>query len=358
VPKESVAMFLKIRNVPELLPKTYKPLEKLLNTRYLNDDAISSRESGNVADKKSDLLVCPPDVAYAVLANNLTTIKHFVDSSYESLKLLNLIIHSIKINDSLLLRKEASLLVLVHSFVKKIMDLSLKENISSQNKGLLIYCIITYLQQLHESWNVTPLATKYKNLSQALPAEALKNLDLARKHANNESENILPLLQGVNYIKSEDQKNEHDSTVQMITTHLKATYPNQKFENLDDEFEEFDNLYAGSNFVSVVDEDSHRNEASVEHTNKSLMMDGTTRHAPQSAKNTKKGNIGGISSLMNFNQVGQESQINNSSFKHKHENQSPSSSYIDHSFENALKEARKNKATKTNNLTKILNNQI
>jgi len=358
IPKESVAMFLKIRNVPELLPKTYRPLEKLLNTRYLNDEGISARESGNVADKKSDLLVCPPDVAYAILASNLTTIKHFVESSYESLKLLNLIIHSIKINDSLLVRKEASLLVLVHAFVKKIMDLSLKENISNQNKGLLIYCIITYLQQLHDSWNVAPLGTKYKNLSQALPAEALKNLDLARKYADNESENILPLLQGVNYIKSEDQKNEHDSTVQMITTHLKAAYANQKLEHLDDEFEEFDNLYAGSNFVSVVDEDSHRNEASVEHTNKSLMMDGTTRHAPQSAKNTKKGNLGGISSLMNFNQVGQESQVNNSSFKHKNENQSPSSSYIDHSFENALKEARKNKATKTNNLTKILNNQI
>ncbi len=152
------------------------------------------------------------------------------------------------------MRKEGALLVLVNSFMKKIMDLSLKENLSNQNKGLLVYCIITYLQQLHETWNVTPLATKYKALSQALPAEALKNLDLARKYNNNETEKILPLLQGVNYIKNEDQKSEHESTMQVITTNLRGSYPNQKFEHLDEEFEELDNIYAGSNFVSVAGE--------------------------------------------------------------------------------------------------------
>ncbi len=73
------------------------------------------------------------------------------------------------------------------------------------------------------------------------------------------------------------------------------------------------------------------------------MIEGVSKNVPASAKNTKKGNIGGVSSLMNFNTVGQNSQMN-SSFNQKNENvnQSPSSSYIDHSFENALKEARKN----------------
>lgn len=72
------------------------------------------------------------------------------------------------------------------------------------------------------------------------------------------------------------------------------------------------------------------------------MIEGISKNVPSSAKNQKKGNIGGVSSLMNFNTVG-NSQMNNS-FNQKNENvnQSPSSSYIDHSFENALKEARKN----------------
>jgi hypothetical protein len=356
IPKESVGVLLKIRGVPELLPKTYRALEKLFNIRSLNEEAITNRDS--TTDKKSDLLFCPPDIAYAVLASNLNSIKNFIESSHESLKLLNLIIHAIKINDSLLMRKEGTLLVLVNSFMKKIMDLSLRENLSNQNKGLLVYCIITYLQQLHETWNVTPLATKYKNLSQALPADALKSLDLARKYNNNETEKILPLLQGVSYIKTEDQKSEHESTMQVITTHLRGSYPNQRFEHLDEEFEELDNIYAGSNFVSIADEDSHRNEASVEHINKSLMIEGISKNVPSSAKNTKKGNIGGVSSLMNFNTVG-NSQMNSSlNQKNENVNQSPSSSYIDHSFENALKEARKNKATKVTNLNKILNNQI
>ena len=155
-------------------------------------------------------------------------------------------------NDSLLMRKEGALLVLVNSFMKKVMNLSLRENISNQNKGLLVYCIITYLQQLHEIWNITPLATKYKNLSQALPADALKKLDdLARKSNNNEPEKILALLQGVGYMTTEDQKSEHESVMQMIITHLRSSYPNQKFEHLDEEFDELDNIYAGTNFVSV-----------------------------------------------------------------------------------------------------------
>jgi len=85
-----VGVLLKIRSVPELLPKTYRALEKLFNIRSLNEEAITNRDS--TTDKKSDLLFCPPDIAYAVLASNLNSIKNFTESSHESLKLLNLII--------------------------------------------------------------------------------------------------------------------------------------------------------------------------------------------------------------------------------------------------------------------------
>jgi len=114
--------------------------------------------------------------------------------------------------------------------------------------------LLAALMTIFRTWNVAPLNTKYKSLSQALPAEALKNLDLARKYQNNETEKILPLLQGVSYIKTEDQKSEHESTMQVITTNLRSSNPNQKFEYLDEEFEELDNIYAGSNFVSIAGE--------------------------------------------------------------------------------------------------------
>ena len=69
---------MRIRGVSQLSPQTYKPVEKLLNLKFQPEEVLNIREE-QYYSKKSDLLNCPPDIAFAILSNCLSTLKNIVE---------------------------------------------------------------------------------------------------------------------------------------------------------------------------------------------------------------------------------------------------------------------------------------
>lgn len=362
IQKECMIGLIRIRTINEHSQKAYSCIEKLLATRCAIEEGASPKYK-RMESKKTELLNCPPDLVYSILTNNLSAIKEFLESNYDNsvIDFLKFILHCAKINLSLILRRDNVTLMILLAFIKKIIELATKETTKNSYKGLLLYMVSHFFRHLQTEWNVDPISSPRTIPPQIQPFITLDFMQKENNVSNQECQKVLHELEEIDANKAENYEKEFNKCLEWILTHMKTLTSASTFENLNSDFEDLGSHYGGNAFISIDDGDSHRIEPSVDINNRSHLTDGTPKpsYYQQGQQSQKRGNK--QTSLISIGQIRDQNSIMKTSQLNKQEpaqqEESDPSSYIDKSFENALKEAKKNKA-KTNNLTKILNNQI
>lgn len=221
--------------------------------------------------------------------------------------------------------------------------------------------MVTKLNQ-NSSWGVS-LAPKISVLSKTLPLEAVNTLENSQNLSSIEIEDISSAFEKAIYTNPHEQQTEYEAILHSIANTLKSTHPNLNFEYLNEDFDDLGSIYNGNAFASVggilflylaVFNMNKEIEMSVEH-NRSHLADGTPRHGHgqgqglqfnQYTRKSAGGNAGKGDSLLSIHQVqhnGNNSVLKSSFILKPEDNvqDDKTHSYIDQSFENALKEARK-----------------